>query len=67
MGLQKSKRGKSRTHRKRSAWSKLDSVQSMTCPNCHEPKLPHRVCPACGYYDGRKVGTTAEAPVAAEN
>ena len=62
MGLQKSKRGKSRTHRKRSAWSKLDSVQSMT-----EPKLPHHVCPSCGYYDGRKVGTKAEAAVTAEN
>ncbi len=24
------------------------------CTHCHEPKLPHRVCPACGYYDGRQ-------------
>jgi large subunit ribosomal protein L32 len=23
------------------------------CPNCHEPKLPHRVCPHCGYYKGK--------------
>jgi large subunit ribosomal protein L32 len=23
------------------------------CPHCHEPKLPHRVCPACGWYGGR--------------
>ena len=23
------------------------------CPNCHEPKLPHRACPHCGYYRGR--------------
>jgi large subunit ribosomal protein L32 len=20
------------------------------CPQCHERKLPHRVCPKCGYY-----------------
>ena len=26
------------------------------CPNCHEPKLPHRVCPHCGQYKGREVG-----------
>lgn len=23
------------------------------CPNCHETKLPHRVCPHCGFYKGR--------------
>ncbi|MBR5488075.1 MAG: 50S ribosomal protein L32, partial [Firmicutes bacterium] len=22
---------------------------------CHEPKLPHRVCPNCNYYDGKEV------------
>lgn len=25
------------------------------CPNCKEPKQPHRVCRACGHYDGRQV------------
>jgi large subunit ribosomal protein L32 len=25
------------------------------CPNCGEPKQPHHVCAACGYYDGREV------------
>ena len=25
------------------------------CPNCHEPKLSHRVCPKCGYYKGKQV------------
>jgi len=23
------------------------------CPNCHETKLPHRVCPHCGFYKGK--------------
>ena len=23
------------------------------CPHCHEMKLPHHVCPNCGYYNGR--------------
>jgi large subunit ribosomal protein L32 len=23
------------------------------CPHCHELKQPHRVCPNCGYYQGR--------------
>ncbi|MDR1778797.1 MAG: 50S ribosomal protein L32 [Clostridiales Family XIII bacterium] len=25
------------------------------CPQCHSKKLPHRVCPVCNYYDGKKV------------
>ncbi|MDR3719732.1 MAG: 50S ribosomal protein L32 [Bryobacteraceae bacterium] len=25
------------------------------CPKCHEQKLPHRACPACGFYKGREV------------
>ena len=24
------------------------------CSHCHEQKLPYRVCPACGYYNGRQ-------------
>ena len=25
------------------------------CPQCHNPKLPHRICPSCGVYRGRQV------------
>ncbi|WP_081589591.1 50S ribosomal protein L32, partial [Liquorilactobacillus vini] len=25
------------------------------CPNCGELRRPHRVCPSCGYYDGKEV------------
>ena len=24
------------------------------CPQCHQPKIPHRVCGNCGYYAGRQ-------------
>lgn len=65
MGVQKTKRSKSRSSHKRSAWLKKDPVSVSTCPNCHEPKLPHRVCPSCGYYNGREVG--AVKPVTEEN
>jgi large subunit ribosomal protein L32 len=30
------------------------------CPQCHEMKMPHRICPACGYYDGKEVVKTEE-------
>ncbi|MBI4542598.1 MAG: 50S ribosomal protein L32 [Gemmatimonadetes bacterium] len=24
------------------------------CPRCEELRVPHRVCPTCGYYRGEK-------------
>ena len=27
----------------------------LLCPQCHKPKLPHRVCPHCGTYKGRDI------------
>ena len=45
---------KARTHAKRSTWKK-EEPKFATCPNCHEPVMPHRVCSNCGYYDGKQV------------
>jgi large subunit ribosomal protein L32 len=28
------------------------------CPQCRSARLPHRVCPSCGYYNGREVVPT---------
>ena len=25
------------------------------CARCNEPVLPHRICPNCGFYQGREV------------
>jgi large subunit ribosomal protein L32 len=30
------------------------------CPHCHESKLPHRVCPHCGYYNGMEIVAAAK-------
>jgi large subunit ribosomal protein L32 len=38
----------------------LPKAAMAECPNCHEPKLPHRVCPHCGHYKGREVIEVAE-------
>jgi large subunit ribosomal protein L32 len=45
----KSKRDKRRTHQK------LATPGLATCPECGEATLPHRACPNCGSYKGRKV------------
>ena len=31
------------------------------CPKCGEMKLAHRMCKACGYYNGREVKSVKEA------
>ncbi len=47
--ISKSRRDKRRTHKK------LDLPPTSECPQCKEAKLPHRVCPNCGFYAGREV------------
>jgi large subunit ribosomal protein L32 len=39
----------------------LTPVGTSECPNCHERKLPHRVCRKCGTYKGRTVIAVKEA------
>jgi large subunit ribosomal protein L32 len=33
----------------------LRAPQTVFCENCREPRMLHRVCPKCGFYDGRQV------------
>jgi large subunit ribosomal protein L32 len=39
----------------RRATHAIDAPPSSVCPQCHQPKLPHRVCLECGYYKGKEV------------
>lgn len=50
------KRKTSRTKRDtRRATHQIEAPAKSVCPQCHQPKLPHRVCPACGYYNGKEI------------
>ena len=50
------KRKVSRARRdKRRAHDALTAVSFSKCPQCNEMRLPHRVCPSCGYYRNREV------------
>lgn len=54
MALPKQKQSKTRGRKRRTHW-KISSPTLVECPHCHTLKLPHRVCPNCGYYKGKEV------------
>jgi large subunit ribosomal protein L32 len=49
----KKKTPKNKTRQRAAQWKALPSTYA-ECPQCHQPKLPHRVCGNCGYYAGRQ-------------
>jgi len=59
MAVPKKKHSKSRRDRRRAQW-KLTTPNLGECPQCHEPKMPHRACPNCGFYRGREVVETED-------
>lgn len=49
---------KKRSARKRGMRRSHDSLTTPAvseCPNCHEVKQPHNVCPHCGYYKEKEI------------
>ena len=55
MAVPKRKTSQAKTSGRKAANMKKSMTGLSICPQCHEPKLPHRVCPTCGYYDGKDV------------
>ena len=49
-----SKHTKSRRDMRRANWRVTLNSFSI-CPDCQEPKMPHRVCMSCGTYNGKKI------------
>jgi large subunit ribosomal protein L32 len=41
--------------------SVMKTPQLSTCPQCAAAFVLHRVCPACGFYNGRQVITVTTA------
>ncbi len=54
MGVPKRKTSKSRRDKRR-AHKHLTAPSLSRCPQCNEMRLPHRVCPNCGFYHDRAV------------
>ena len=49
------RRHSKRRKNSRRAHDHLSTLPLSECSNCHEKKLPHQVCPQCGYYKGRAI------------
>lgn len=54
MAVQQRRVSKSRKGMRRSHHA-LDIPLICSCTNCGEQKQPHRVCNACGYYNGKQI------------
>jgi large subunit ribosomal protein L32 len=57
LAVPKRRTSKARKHKRRTHW-KLVLPGLISCPQCQEPKLPHRVCVHCGHYKGREAVET---------
>ncbi|WP_432665145.1 50S ribosomal protein L32 [Wukongibacter baidiensis] len=55
MAVPKRKTSKARRDKRRASNIKMTAPNIVNCPQCHEPKLPHRVCGECGYYGDKEV------------
>ncbi len=54
MAVPKKKTSQSRKGKRRANWN-LVKPDPNKCPHCSAPRLPHRVCRACGHYGDREV------------
>ncbi|HAA83351.1 MAG: 50S ribosomal protein L32 [Thermodesulfobacterium commune] len=54
MAVPKRKTSRSRRGMRR-AHQHLEVSSFSVCPRCKSAKLPHRVCPSCGYYKSKQV------------
>ena len=61
MAVPKGKISKARRDKRRNSHWKLSLPGMAKCPKCGEMKLAHRMCKACGYYNGREVKSVKDS------
>ncbi len=55
MAVPKRRVSKARRDKRRSSVWKMEAPALVKCSQCGSLKRAHRVCPDCGYYNGRLV------------
>ncbi len=55
MAVPKSATSKARSRRRRSINMRLAVPSLVTCSNCGNMIMRHRVCPKCGFYKGNQI------------
>ena len=54
MAVPKKRKSKAKSPSRRASNWTLGPAPRSTCPQCRRAKLPHVVCPNCGWYGGRQ-------------
>ena len=54
MAVPKKKTSKAKSRSRRASNWTLEAPARSVCPQCRHAKLPHVVCPNCGWYGGRQ-------------
>lgn len=62
MAVPKERKSRSKRDMRRAHHDRMDPPTVNTCARCGDPKLPHRVCPNCGYYGEREIFPAVEEP-----
>ncbi len=60
VAVPKKKKSRMRRDRRRAHHDKATVRAMAICATCGSPMVPHRACPACGHYKGRKIFETGE-------
>lgn len=61
MAVPKRRLSSSKRDMRRANHDKVVAPNVVPCPNCSAPMVPHRICPACGFYKGKAVLKTDDS------
>ncbi len=55
MAVPKRRTSRAKRDQRRAQHDKVTAPNLVPCPSCGDMMVPHRVCPSCGEYKGKKV------------